>query len=103
MVYNYNDESGLKTDYTLSQVRSFAFAQAERKAIDRTHRLDDLKAVIAQIYDPKAFDDYMKLRQAIIESHEIQDLSEQASKLKKEDAKRYNVEAAKSMSFFLRN
>jgi hypothetical protein len=84
------------------EVRSFSFANAQMIANERIRRLDELKSVIDQALDGKKFfENYMDLREEIIDSHSIEDRSAKAKSITKEEMKKHNKQAFFAMRNFL--
>lgn len=95
-------ESDLITDYTMYQIRSFAYCSAERTASHRLHRLDELKSVIDQIFDSKGFDRYVKLKEEIVDSYSIEEGVTADKSSNKKELSKHNKEAFQSLAQFIR-
>lgn len=93
-------ESHRQNDYTIYQIRSFAFAKAEHNALQRLYRLDELRALIGAIWGDKTNTELQDLREEIAGSYLIE--SNKVVKMSREEMAEHNKKAAMSMKNFIR-
>lgn len=93
-------EAGRQNDYTIAQVRSFAFCKAEQIAINRLNRLDEFRAILNDLYGSEKTNELKKLKEEINGSHLIE---EKAKKLTKEEMMAHNRKAVASFKEFNMN